>query len=623
MRAQAATSISANRAGAGHRVAEDAFRTALVALIPKLRAYATGLARSSSEADDLVQDALVRAWRYRASFNPETNLNAWMFRILRNEFFGQAARRRATVEDVDGEHASRLCCEPEQEWRVQYAELLKAVRKLPADSRDALLLVAGAGLTHQEAAAVCGCDPNTMKQRLHRARKRLAEMTESEAPAAAEPRSWRPQSRARAGLLGALAIAASASVAHAAPAKASGGLAAIKAQLAEQSQQIADQERRLAEQAQMIRAQQAKLDGLLAEQDATLAAIRGAGSGRGPQGSAGVRTFASADQTPPNTVVEGRLPVAPVGEGPQPKSPQELAALPPMVGVLTPPGKLILDPSFEYVRTSNNRLVFRGVEIVPGIQLGVIEASDVARDTAVATIAARYGLTSRLEVEARVPYVYRHDRLSLIAQTNPDFEPEREMDDHSLGDVEVAARYQLTSGRNGRPIFVANARAKSPTGVSPFEGDFDEFGVATSLATGSGFWSVEGGVTMLYPSDPAVIFAGLTYLHNIGRDIDRDIGAVRVGRVEPGDSIGAQAGFGLSLNPRFSVSFGYSHNYIFPTKSQIGGTEQQTRALQVGSLQMGWSFRLTEGLTLNNSFEFGVTSDAPDMRVVVRLPIRF
>lgn len=160
-----------------------------------------------------------------------------------------------------------------------------------------------------------------------------------------------------------------------------------------------------------------------------------------------------------------------------------------------------------------------------------------------------------------------------------------------------------------------------PTG--PYDVAYDEFGVAEELATGSGFWGVEGGVTMLYPTDPAIIFGGLTYLHSIPRDIDKQIGPALVGRVTPGDSIGGQLGFGLSLNPRFSVSFGYSHNYIFPTKSEIGDTRQQSRSLVAGSLQMGWSFRLLERLTLNNSFEFGVTSDAPDMRVVLRAPYRF
>jgi hypothetical protein len=386
----------------------------------------------------------------------------------------------------------------------------------------------------------------------------------------------------------------------------------------------------LARQAKVIVGQQLEIDALRAERDETLATIRAAGY-RDPQSPL---TRLAAVEPVPNAVTEAPpvkpispTPDGPVGERPPEETNREIAAIPPELGVLTPPGHLVLDPSVEYVRSSNNRLVFRGVEIVPGIQLGVIEASDVAQDTGVATIAARYGLTNRLEVEARVPYVWRDDRVTTLAQRNDTISRTTNLRGRDLGDIEFAARYQLNSGAQGGPIFVATSRVKPPTGTGPYDVHYDEFGVATTLPTGSGFWAVEGGLTMLYPSDPAIIFASLTYIHNFGRNIDKTVGsgnaAVHVGRVDPGDSIGASLGFGLALNPRFSVSFGYSHNYIFRTTSELGVTKQTSQSLQVGSLLMGWSFRLSDKLTLNNSFEFGVTSDAPDVRIVLRAPYRF
>ena len=370
----------------------------------------------------------------------------------------------------------------------------------------------------------------------------------------------------------------------------------------------------LARQAARIAAQQQEIDALRAERDASLAGVRARGTGVSAAGAA-----AGAGQRGPEP---GGLPGAPVGEAPEP-APAQVAAIPAELGVLTPPGQLVIDPSLEYVRTSNNRLVFRGVEIVPGIQLGVIEASDADRDTGVANLSARYGLTNRLEVELRAPYVVRHDRITTLAQRDETVSRNIELDGRGIGDIETSLRYQLNGGRNGWPVLVGTARVKSPTGLGPYEVDYDEFGVASELATGSGFWAVEGGLTLLYPTDPAVIFAGLTYLHNFGRDIDRDVGGARVGRVEPGASIGASLGFGLSLNPRFSVSFGYTHNYIRPTSTELGSTTQSSQPLQVGSLLMGSSFRLGERLTLNSSFEFGVTSDAPDVRIVLRTPYRF
>jgi hypothetical protein len=414
-------------------------------------------------------------------------------------------------------------------------------------------------------------------------------------------------------------------------------LAQIEQTLQAQENRLSAQEKRLADQQQALAIQQAEIDKLRAERDGLLADIRAGRSDAPNSTNDTAAPYASlspntspASGTPATTVAQVEpmkpdpLPQQPVGTAPPPKRQvEEVAALPEHVGVLTPKGRLVFTPSLDYVRSSSNRLVFRGVEIVPGIQLGVIEANDADRDSAVATVAMRYGLTSRLEVESRIPYVYRHDRITTLAQRDETINRTTELDGQQIGDVEISARYQLNEVRPGRAIFVANARIKPPTGLGPYDVGYDQFGVATSLATGSGFWAVEGGLTMLYPSDPAVIFASISYLHNLPRDIDKDIGGAHVGRVEPGGSISGSLGFGLALNPRFSVSFGYSHSYIFPTKTQIGNTVQESNSLQVGSLLMGWSYRLSDRMTLTNNFEFGVTSDAPDMRMVVAAPMSF
>lgn len=168
----------------------DPFRDQIVALIPPLRGYAMALTRSSVDADDLVQDALVRAWQFRSGFHIGTNLKAWLYRILRNTFYTQVQKRRATVEDVDGRFAAALVSDPDQEWRVAYDELLCALEDLSQDTRDALLLVVAVGLTYEEAAQAAGCAVGTMKSRVNRARERLAQITDfglsSQPPAQAE-----------------------------------------------------------------------------------------------------------------------------------------------------------------------------------------------------------------------------------------------------------------------------------------------------------------------------------------------------------------------------------------------------------------------------------------------------
>ena len=143
-------------------------------------------------------------------------------------------------------------------------------------------------------------------------------------------------------------------------------------------------------------------------------------------------------------------------------------------------------------RQTSNRLVFRGVEIVPGILLGLIDANDVVRDTVVAALNLRYGIMDRMEIEARIPVVYRHDRFTVLSQqvspTIPAVTQRFELNRRDLGDIEFGIRYQLNRARNGGAIFVGGIRAKTSTGIGPYDVEYDANGVSTELGTGSGFW---------------------------------------------------------------------------------------------------------------------------------------
>jgi RNA polymerase sigma-70 factor (ECF subfamily) len=181
----------------------NAFKSELIALLPKLRGHAMALTGSSSAADDLIQDTMVRAWRFRDSFQDGSNMAAWVHRILRNTFYTNTAAERRVVQDVDGVHAAKLTCGPDQEWRVKYGELLAALQKLTAEARDALLLVVAEGLSYEEAAEIVGVPVGTLKSRVNRARERLAELTQVDLPkanqraarAAARPQ-WEPTANA-------------------------------------------------------------------------------------------------------------------------------------------------------------------------------------------------------------------------------------------------------------------------------------------------------------------------------------------------------------------------------------------------------------------------------------------
>jgi uncharacterized coiled-coil protein SlyX len=319
-------------------------------------------------------------------------------------------------------------------------------------------------------------------------------------------------------------------------------------------------------------------------------------------------------------------PAGPVGEAPQKDEtpPQVIQSLPEGLAVLTPRNRFVLTPSVEYTATTNDRLVFRGVVIVPGINLGEVDASTDDRNILSTVLDLRYGLTSRLELEARVPYVWSDDRATVLSQgPNGSATQSLYLQDSGIGDIELGARYQINNGLEDWPIFVGNARVKLDTGMGPFDIKRDAAGIAQEVALGSGFMGFSGGFSVLKVTDPAVLFGSVNYVYNLPKDINQTIGNVFVGEVDPSNTINANLGFGFAINPDFSFSLGYSHSYVMPQTTMLGTTRQETTSLQVGALTMGMAYRLGNNTSLNGNFEFGVTAAAPDMRAVFSLPTSF
>lgn len=141
---------------------------------PQLRAYAMSLSRSADRSDDLVQETLLRAITKIDTFRPGTNLGAWLTTILRNCYLSDLRRRRHEVEDADGYYSEALRSAPEQEGRLEYKEFCSALREIPFDQREALMLVGAAGLSYEDTATLCRTTTGTIKSRINRARARLA-----------------------------------------------------------------------------------------------------------------------------------------------------------------------------------------------------------------------------------------------------------------------------------------------------------------------------------------------------------------------------------------------------------------------------------------------------------------
>lgn len=153
---------------------EPDLREALLAAVPGLRAFAIALSGQVDRADDLVQDTLLRALSNFHRFESGTNLNAWLFTILRNLFRSQYRKRRREIEDPDGTYADRLKVQPEQIPHLDFEDFRLALSQLPSDQREAILLIGASGFSYEEAASICECAVGTIKSRVNRARIRLA-----------------------------------------------------------------------------------------------------------------------------------------------------------------------------------------------------------------------------------------------------------------------------------------------------------------------------------------------------------------------------------------------------------------------------------------------------------------
>jgi RNA polymerase sigma-70 factor (ECF subfamily) len=151
-------------------------RDVMLAAVPSLRAFAISLCGNVDRADDLVQEALLRAWANLDSFQPGTNMSAWLFTILRNLFRSEYRKRRREVEDADGSYADSLTSLPDQTSHLELDEFRRALNLLPADQRESLILVGASGFSYEETAQICGCAVGTVKSRVNRARSRLAEI---------------------------------------------------------------------------------------------------------------------------------------------------------------------------------------------------------------------------------------------------------------------------------------------------------------------------------------------------------------------------------------------------------------------------------------------------------------
>ncbi|MEM5429589.1 acetate kinase [Cupriavidus oxalaticus] len=442
------------------------------------------------------------------------------------------------------------------------------------------------------------------------------------------------------------------------------GLETLQRELAEQATQLDAMKRALAEQEAVIRELRSVISNEIL---ATKRGGQGIGGGVSPANNATnaatAAAAASATQSPPNAVNNPQQitlqPPQDVAQGPQagesanPQTvaveepvgrpperetrPPEIAPIIDQPGVLTAQGKLVVEPGFQYGYSSNNRVALVGYTVIPAILIGLLDVREVKTSTYIPSIALRYGVTKRLEVEAKVPYVKTSgSTISREVFTGTAVDNVFNASGAGLGDVEATVRYQLNYGNEKMPYFVGWLRYKSATGKDPFEvvtdcvtrcvGNTTGTGLPLGLPTGTGFQAIQPGITWLLPTDPAVFFGTFSYLHNFARDnVSRTVlngQTENLGKIAPGDIFEFSFGMGLSLNEKASFSIGYDQAIIWPTK-QNGQTVPGSVRITQGTLLVGYSYRFNDRYTLNLSVGAGLTRDTPDLQVNLRLPITF
>ena len=368
-------------------------------------------------------------------------------------------------------------------------------------------------------------------------------------------------------------------------------------------QQLDQQQRALQSQRQALERTRRQLERLQIQSQAPQSATQTSATPRQQVGKA-----------PPNPQKEKAAQVAPVLEQP---------------GVLTPAGHVVVEPSLQYNYSTSNRVSLIGFTVIPALVVGLIDVREINSATTIGALTTRYGLTNRLELDAKVPYVYRHDHtVTRPLDTGSNQDEVFNASGHHIGDVELALRYQFNQGGPNTPYFIGSLRGIFPTGKGPFDVNYAKgpeaptgLSLPTELPTGSGFYGLEPGLQMIYPSDPAVLFAGINYLWRFKRH-DEWLGDNYVGTVDPGDTIQLNFGMGLALNERSSFSVAYKHTYI--GKTHLGGKiPSNATDTQLSQLLLGYAYQFTPNTTLNLTVGAGLTRDTPDVAISLRLPMQF
>ncbi len=425
-------------------------------------------------------------------------------------------------------------------------------------------------------------------------------------------------------------------------------LARAQRRIEEQERRLAEQARIVAEQQKMLLDQARRLDDLerrfAQTPPAVVPVVLGIPGGAADQAGRRSQTYVQDLQPVPPVPLpptqqpvapspmeplqslEPVAPVAPVPPEPEPETatadeerpesekPPELLLVE-AGGVLLPPGTLQIEPSVEYTHISSNRVAISGFTIFEAIVIGTIRVDEIRRDIVTSALTARYGLLDRVQIEARVPGVWRED--DEIFGLGTAAQEEITINGLGIGDPEVSAAWQPIIGDGWVPDVIVRARARFPFGESAFEIPTETTAegrrVLKRAPTGSGFYGVGPSATFVWRADPVVFFTGAGYTFNLERTFNESV-------IDPGDTLDFFAGLNIAISEQVALNLSFV-DQITQETSQNGEAIAGTDAND-GRVSLGASVGLSDNISLLASAGIGLTEQSPDFTFSLSLPIR-
>jgi hypothetical protein len=295
-----------------------------------------------------------------------------------------------------------------------------------------------------------------------------------------------------------------------------------------------------------------------------------------------------------------------------------------------------IEPGITYSHFSNAQLNLSGFLALDAIFLGLISIDEVNADVLTTDVTGRFGVTNRFQLDANVPYLFRRSNFqSGGAGANAEGLAEKTVHTKGLGDISMGASYRVFEETAKRPDVVFNARVKAPTGRHPFgielvevEGTEGNLSVPDRLSTGTGVWSAAAGLSLLKTIDPMVVYGSLTYFHNFKNDfndIDEALGD-QPGTAKLGNSFQYGVGVAYALNDRSSINMAFTQRFVSRSKLRREGEDWEEivgSQANIGLLNIGATFSLSDQLAVLVNLGAGLTDDAPDMAVNLRVPYSF